>query len=74
MRIEPRRFVAKINGVELARETGAVVPKGTMAKRLEPLGEAVDFATVEVHMSNLRRKIGAHRVVTVHGVGYYFQP
>lgn len=74
MCIEPRRFVAKINGVELASETGAVVPKGTMAKRLEPLGEAVDFATVEVHMSNLRRKIGAHRVVTVHGVGYYFQP
>jgi DNA-binding response OmpR family regulator len=87
MSIEPRRFVAKINGgeldlsprefrllLELARETGAVVPKGTLAKRLEPLGEAVDFATVEVHMSNLRRKIGAHRIVTVHGVGYYFQP
>ncbi len=87
MCIEPRRFVATLNGLaldlsprefrlllELARETGAVVPKGTLAKRLDPLGEPVDFATVEVHMSNLRRKIGAHRVVTVHGVGYYFQP
>jgi two-component system response regulator QseB len=87
MCIEPRRFVATLNGLaldlsprefrlllELARETGAVVPKGTLAKRLDPLGDPVDFATVEVHMSNLRRKIGAHRVVTVHGVGYYFQP
>lgn len=86
MSIEPRRFAAKIGGVELdlsprefrllfelAREAGSVVPKGTLAQRLEPLGEAVDFATVEVHMSNLRRKIGAHRIVTVHGVGYYFQ-
>ncbi len=84
--VEPRRRVAKIDAVELdlsprefrlllelVRETGAVVPKGTLAKRLEPLGDPVDFATVEVHMSNLRRKIGAKRIVTVHGVGYYFQ-
>ena len=51
-----------------------MVPKGKLAQRLEPLGDPVDFATVEVHMSNLRRKIGAERISTVRGVGYMFQP
>ena len=44
--------------------------KGTLSKRLEPLGDAVEFGAIEVHVSNLRRKIGAHRIRTVRGVGY----
>ena len=56
--------------VELAREPGAVVAKGGLSVRLEPLGDPVDFAAIEVHVSNLRRKIGAHRIRTVRGVGY----
>jgi DNA-binding response OmpR family regulator len=59
--------------VELAREPGTVVPKSALAQRLEPLGDPVDFPTLEVHMSNLRRKIGAERITTVRGVGYLFQ-
>jgi two-component system response regulator QseB len=87
LRIEPRRHVVCVADtvldlsprefrllLELAREPGAVVPKGTLAQRLEPLGDPVDFSTIEVHMSNLRRKIGAHRITTVRGVGYLFQP
>jgi two-component system, OmpR family, response regulator QseB len=83
LEIEPRRYAARLGGVplelsprefhlllELAREPGAVVPKGSLAQRLEPLGDAVDFGAVEVHVSNLRRKIGAHRIGTVRGVGY----
>jgi two-component system, OmpR family, response regulator QseB len=83
LEIEPRRYIARLDGValelsprefhlllELAREPGAVVPKGSLAQRLEPLGDAVDFGAVEVHVSNLRRKIGAHRIGTVRGVGY----
>ncbi len=83
LRIEPRRYAASIDGValelsprefhlllELAREPGAVVPKGVLAQRLEPLGDAVDFGAIEVHVSNLRRKIGAQRIGTVRGVGY----
>lgn len=83
LEIEPRRYVARLDGVtlelsprefhlllELARDPGAVVPKGSLAQRLEPLGDAVDFGAVEVHVSNLRRKIGAHRIGTVRGVGY----
>jgi two-component system response regulator QseB len=83
LQIEPRRYRASIDGaaldlsprefhllLELAREPGAVVPKGVLAQRLEPLGDAVDFGAVEVHVSNLRRKIGAQRIGTVRGVGY----
>jgi len=47
-----------------------VVAKGVLAKKLEPLGEPLDFAAIEVHVSNLHRKIGGERVHTVRGVGY----
>jgi DNA-binding response OmpR family regulator len=60
--------------VELARDPGQVVSKSTLALRLDPLGDPLDAATVEVHMSNLRRKIGAARVRTVRGVGYQLLP
>lgn len=58
---------------ELAREAGAVVPKGVLAQRLQPLGEAVDFGALEVHVFNVRRKIGAERIRTVRGVGYLLE-
>ena len=60
--------------LELAREPGSVVPKGVLAQRLEPLGDALTFSLLEVHISNLRRKIGAQRVRTVRGVGYMLVP
>ena len=47
-----------------------MLPKGVLAQRLEPLGDALDFGAIEVHVSNLRRKIGAQRIGTVRGVGY----
>jgi two-component system, OmpR family, response regulator QseB len=81
--IEPRAYAAHLDGaplalsprefhllLELAREPGAVVPKSTLSHRLEPLGDPVDFASIEVHVSNLRRKIGATRIRTVRGIGY----
>jgi two-component system, OmpR family, response regulator QseB len=81
--IEPRRHTAQLNGavldlsprefqllLELAREPGAVVVKSVLAQKLDPLGDPVDFGAIEVHVSNLRRKIGAERIRTVRGVGY----
>lgn len=56
----------------LAREAGQVVPKGRLAQKLEPLGEPLDFSTLEMHLSNLRRKIGPERIRTIRGVGYRF--
>ena len=60
--------------LELARDPSTVVSKSTLAQRLDPLGEPLDAATVEVHLSNLRRKIGAERIRTVRGVGYQLRP
>ena len=83
LQIEPRSYTARLAGatlelsprefhllLELAREPGVVVSKGVLAQRLEPLGDALDFGALEVHVSNLRRKIGAERIRTVRGVGY----
>jgi two-component system, OmpR family, response regulator QseB len=47
-----------------------VVPKHRLAQTLVPLGEPLDFNAIEVHVHNLRRKVGAARVKTVRGVGY----
>jgi two-component system, OmpR family, response regulator QseB len=81
--IEPRKHIAQLSGVvldlsprefqlllELAREPGTVVVKSVLAKKLDPLGDPVDFGAIEVHVSNLRRKIGSDRIRTVRGVGY----
>ena len=83
LQIEPKRHEARLGGepldlsprefrllLELGRNAGAVVSKDTLSRRLEPLGDAVEFGAIEVHVSNLRRKIGAHRIRTVRGVGY----
>jgi len=81
--IEPRAHVACIAGqraelsprefqllLELAREPDAVIPKSQLSQRLEPLGDPLDHAAIEMHVSNLRKKIGASRIRTVRGVGY----
>jgi DNA-binding response OmpR family regulator len=87
LEIEPNRHVVRLSGeplkltarefrllVELGREPGAVVPKRVLAQRLAPLGEPLDFGAIEVHISNLRRRIGAQRIQTVRGVGYMLLP
>lgn len=84
--LEPRRHRALLDGAELAlspreyrllfelaRAHGDVVAKPVLAQRMEPLGEALDFSALEVHLSNLRRKIGAQRIGTQRGVGYWLE-
>jgi two-component system response regulator BasR len=86
LEIEPRRRGVRLAGqdldlsprefcllTELAREPGRVVPKSQLAQRLEPLGDPIAFSAIEVHLSNLRRKIGAERIRTVRGIGYLFE-
>lgn len=83
LQIEPKSHTVRVEGItlnlsprefrlllELCREAGTVVSKGALARRLEPLGDPVDFSAIEVHVSNLRRKIGAACIRTVRGVGY----
>jgi two-component system, OmpR family, response regulator QseB len=54
----------------LAQAGGTIVAKHRLAQALAPLGEPLDFNAIEVHVHNLRRKVGASRVKTVRGVGY----
>ncbi len=58
----------------LARSAGSVVPKDVLARRLVPLGEPLDFGALEVHVFNLRKKIGTERISTLRGVGYRLCP
>lgn len=68
--LSPREFQLLL---ELAREPGQVVAKNLLARRMAPLGEALEHGVLEVHLSNLRRKIGAQRIGTVRGIGYRLQ-
>lgn len=65
--LTPREFQILL---ELARDFGSVVSKSSLSNRLTPLTGPLDFTAIEVHVSNLRKKIGADRVRTVRGVGY----
>jgi len=55
---------------ELARNADTVVSKHRLAQALTPFGEPVEINALEVHVHNLRRKLGAEIIVTVRGVGY----
>jgi two-component system response regulator QseB len=55
---------------QLARHAGEVVPKHRVARALSPLGDPPEFVTLEWHVHNLRRKLGAQSIRTVRGVGY----
>jgi DNA-binding response OmpR family regulator len=65
--LTPREFAVLR---ELARTVGRVVPKEKLCKRLSPFGDPLEMAVIEVHVFNLRKKIGADLIHTVRGVGY----
>ena len=69
--LSPREFSILL---ELVRDSGAVVSKDELARRLQPLGDPVDFGAIEVHVHNLRRKVGIDAIRTVRGVGYRLVP
>ncbi|MBV0893526.1 response regulator transcription factor [Paracoccus sp. Z118] len=49
---------------------GQVVSKAQLEDRLYAFGSEVESNTIEVHVSRLRKKLGAGVVETVRGVGY----
>ncbi|GAA6143223.1 response regulator transcription factor [Hydrogenophaga sp. 5NK40-0174] len=57
----------------LAGRPEQIVTKSSLGERLSPFGEPASDATIEVHISNLRRKIGTGLIRTVRGVGYQFR-
>jgi two-component system OmpR family response regulator len=54
----------------LATRPGAVVPKPQLEDALYEFGEEVESNAVEVHVSRLRKKLGAEFIETVRGLGY----
>jgi two-component system, OmpR family, response regulator QseB len=65
--VSPKEFALLC---ELARHAGSVVTKHKLARVIDPLGDLPDFNALEVHIHNLRRKVGSETIRTVRGVGY----
>lgn len=68
--LSPREFDVVL---ALARSQGQVLAKHRLAQALVPLGDALDFNALEVHVHNIRRKLGAGWIRTVRGVGYLLE-
>jgi DNA-binding response OmpR family regulator len=56
--------------VRLAQQPGEVLPRERLLADVWDWPDAAGTRTVDSHVKALRAKIGAHRVRTVHGVGY----
>ncbi len=68
--LSPREFDIL---VELAKRAGQVVTKHHLARAMAPLGEPLQFNTLEFHVHNLRRKLGSVHIETLRGIGYALQ-
>ncbi len=65
--VSPREFALL---AALMENPGAVLSKESLEERLYGWGEEVESNAVEVHVHNLRRKLGAAAIRTVRGMGY----
>ena len=54
----------------LLERPGAILSKSTLEERLYGWQEGVESNAVEVHVHNLRAKLGASFIETVRGAGY----
>ena len=54
----------------LLRRPGAVLSRAKLEESVYGWGEEVGSNAIEVHLHNLRKKLGAQRIVNVRGVGY----
>nr|WP_315475727.1 response regulator transcription factor [uncultured Undibacterium sp.] len=55
---------------ELARRPGEVITKHYIARAITPLNDPVEINALEVHIHNLRKKIGKGVIRTFRGIGY----
>ncbi|MEI2779636.1 MAG: response regulator transcription factor [Tetrasphaera sp.] len=85
--LDPARHAVQVEGVEvtlsgrefalleeLMRAHPHVVSKETLLERVWGSADESDVNLVEVHIGNLRRKLGRDRFVTVRGAGYRLEP
>lgn len=57
----------------LMLSSGRVLTKGQLEDQLYSWGHEVESNAIEVHIHNLRKKIGASHIQTIRGVGYQFK-
>lgn len=57
----------------LMLSSGRVLTKGQLEDQLYSWGHEVESNAIEVHIHNLRKKIGANFIQTIRGVGYQFK-
>ena len=55
----------------LMRRPGVPMSRAQLEERLLGWGEEVASNALEVHIHNLRRKLGAERILNIRGVGYF---
>jgi DNA-binding response OmpR family regulator len=58
----------------LVRNKGSVISRERMLSEVWQMSDEVETRTVDAHIRNLRRKIGAERISTVVGFGYRYDP
>ncbi|CAM2171429.1 Response regulator protein PmrA [Paraburkholderia sacchari] len=54
----------------LIQRRGVIVSKSQLEERLYSFSDEIGSNTIEVHMSRLRKKLGADMIETVRGLGY----
>jgi two-component system response regulator QseB len=54
----------------LMRKPGAVLSREALEETIYGWGEEIASNAIEVHLHNLRKKLGAERIRNVRGVGY----
>ncbi|HKT99582.1 MAG TPA: response regulator [Paraburkholderia sp.] len=55
---------------ELMRDPGAIITREQLEERLYGWNEEIESNAIQVHVYNLRRKLGADAIRNVRGVGY----
>lgn len=84
--LSPLSFRVRLNGEELSLSkkefallhalmlsSGRVLTKGQLEDQLYSWGHEIESNAIEVHIHNLRKKIGANLIQTIRGVGYQFR-
>jgi two-component system phosphate regulon response regulator PhoB len=58
----------------LVRHRGSVISRDRILSEVWHMSDEIETRTVDAHIRNLRRKIGAERISTVIGFGYRYDP
>jgi two-component system, OmpR family, response regulator QseB len=59
--------------LELVRNAGRYVTRATLEQAVFANASAIESNALEVHVHHLRKRLGAHRIKTIRGVGYLLE-